>query len=121
MWRRGGGFEPPEQLPAQRFSRPPDSTTLAPLRVTPRVGGWGLSVGVSLSLYPNPHPLAPDPCFVGGEAGIRTRAAPFGADSLSRRAPSATRSPLRITTGVRGWGGRVQEPIHHHFRSEERR
>src|SRR3990172_2701379 len=26
-----GGFEPPEQLPAQRFSRPPDSATLAPL------------------------------------------------------------------------------------------
>ena len=30
----GEGFEPSEQgLPAQRFSRPPDSTTLAPLRV----------------------------------------------------------------------------------------
>jgi hypothetical protein len=29
----GEGFEPSEQgLPAQRFSRPPDSTTLAPLR-----------------------------------------------------------------------------------------
>ena len=30
------GFEPPEQLPAQRFSRPPDSATLAPLHLPQR-------------------------------------------------------------------------------------
>src|SRR4030042_6418440 len=28
----GEGFEPPVELPPQRFSRPPHSTTLAPLR-----------------------------------------------------------------------------------------
>ena len=30
----GEGFEPPEPLPAQRFSRPPQSTTLPPIRVS---------------------------------------------------------------------------------------
>ena len=31
----GEGFEPPEALPPQRFSRPPQSTTLPSLRVAP--------------------------------------------------------------------------------------
>jgi integrase len=34
-----GGFEPPERLRAQRFSRPPHSTTLAPLRDALRGSG----------------------------------------------------------------------------------
>ena len=35
----GEGFEPSVRLPAQRFSRPPDSTTLAPLRGRPQRSG----------------------------------------------------------------------------------
>ena len=32
-----GGFEPTEPMKAQRFSRPPDSTTLAPHRISSSV------------------------------------------------------------------------------------
>src|SRR6185295_5142839 len=36
------GFEPTDRLPGQRFSRPPHSTALAPLRLSSRsIGGEG--------------------------------------------------------------------------------
>src|ERR1035441_2203129 len=34
------GFEPTEESPPQRFSRPPDSTTLAPHRIGELRGRW---------------------------------------------------------------------------------
>ena len=49
----GVGFEPTDELPRQRFSRPPDSTALAPRRALSLCRIAGLSAGVRCVYVPS--------------------------------------------------------------------
>ena len=140
------GFEPTDPVKDQRFSRPPRSTTLAPLRTSPSHRAQSNSPHIRgqvptyvsrerserLALrrrersesptasapagegiraqHPDPrsgvrrpeaHPRRHQRAkrADGGEGGIRTHGR-FPLHTLSRRAPSATRSPLRVETSA---------------------
>jgi hypothetical protein len=63
------GFEPTDRVNGQRFSRPPHSTTLAPLRFLDN------SPGTNTGPFQLPHHLTaslPGGWGHGGEGGIRT-------------------------------------------------
>ena len=84
------GFEPTDRVNDQRFSRPPHSTTLAPLPFHERRAS-------PARLIRRLHRMAER---VGFEPTVE-----FPLHTLSRRAPSATRTPLHIailasTTGL---------------------
>ncbi len=75
------GFEPTDRVNDQRFSRPPHSTTLAPLPFHERRAS-------PARLIRRLHRMAER---VGFEPTVE-----FPLHTLSRRAPSATRTPLRF-------------------------
>ena len=78
------GFEPTDRVNDQRFSRPPHSTALAPLRCSIRLVVRRRSARGAFTMAER----------VGFEPTVG-----FPLHTLSRRAPSATRSPLRSEPG----------------------
>ena len=80
------GFEPTDRVNGQRFSRPPHSTTLAPLHYSDRTAGTTTDHFKETNKLGKSDTLAEREGF---EPSVE-----FPQHTLSRRAPSAARSPL---------------------------
>ena len=94
------GFEPTDRVNGQRFSRPPHSTTLAPLRLK-ELYSPVLTHSPRRSRRRGRGQAPPLQGFTAGRAGELAEregfepSVEFPQHTLSRRAPSAARSPLR--------------------------
>jgi hypothetical protein len=118
-WRRGGDSNPRDGVTAKRFSRPPHSTTLPPLREVASRGRRAASGSVrhpparvrasgharaardgrraspSRAEGPSGTPGGPSHAFLAESQGFEPWVRFNTAHTISSRAPSATRSTLR--------------------------